>query len=91
MHLSDQEMRCLGAWEGIGEEYCLNFKGVTRRAAIDPKEVRPLVRSLAGKGLLYFQRGLFDEVDGTVAGSGYGLTKSGSAALAKIDARGERT
>lgn len=91
MHLSDQEMRCLRAWEGIGEEYCLNFRGVTRRASIDPKEVRPLVRSLAGKGLLYFQRGLFDEVDGTVAGSGYGLTKAASEFLANMAMREERT
>ncbi len=91
MVLSEQEALCLRAWAGLGEEYCLNFRGVARRASIDTKEVRPLVRSLAGKGLLYFQRGLFDEVDGTVAGSGYGLTKSGSAALANMDAREERT
>lgn len=87
-HLSDRESRCLRAWDGIGIEYCLNFRGVGSRCNIEPHNIRRVVRSLARKGLLYFQRGLFDEYDGTVAGSGYGLTQAGAdylAALASLD------
>lgn len=87
--LSDREVRCLRAWDGLGVEYCLNFKGVGRRSDIEPHNIRRVVRSLARKGALYFQRGLFDEYDGTVAGSGYGLTQIGADALAALSRHGE--
>lgn len=80
--LSARESRCLRAWEGVEFGYCLNFKGVGRRSDIEPHNIRRVARSLARKGALYFQRGLFDEYDGTVAGSGYGLTRIGADALA---------
>lgn len=86
IRLSDRESRCLAAWEGIGMEYCLNFRGVGDRCDIEQHNIRRVVRSLARKGLLYFQRGLFDEHDGTVAGSGYGLTEQGKATLASRSA-----
>lgn len=84
VRLSDRERRCLLAWEGVGPEYCLNFKGVGRGCDIEPYNIRRVVRSLARKGLLYFQRGLFDECDGSVAGSGYGLTAEGERFLESI-------
>ncbi len=82
IRLSDRERRCLMAWEALGPDYCLNFKGVAARSDIEPHNIRRVVRSLARKGLLCFQRGLFDECDGTLAGSGYGLTENGYALLA---------
>jgi hypothetical protein len=81
IHLSDREDRCIHAWDGIGAGYCLNFRGVSQRCAIEAHNVRRVVRSLACKGLLEFKRGLFDECDGSVAGSGYGLTPLGEEIL----------
>ncbi|HRP04842.1 MAG TPA: hypothetical protein PLV87_08025 [Opitutaceae bacterium] len=46
-----------------------------------------MVRSLARKGMLYFQRGLFNECDGSVAGSGYGLTEAGARFLDEMEGR----
>ncbi len=87
IRLSDRERRCLLAWRSIGEEYCLHFKGVQSRCDIEPHNIRRVVRSLARKGILYFQRGLFDEYDGSVAGSGYGLTEAGARLLDEMEGR----
>lgn len=84
IHLSDRESNCLRAWDGIGVDHCLNFRGVGNRCGVEPHNIRRVVRSLARKGLLYFQRGLFDECDGTAAGSGYGLTQAGADHLAAL-------
>ena len=81
VHLSDRETRCLNAWDGIDSGYCLNFRGISQRCTIEAHNVRRVVRSLARKGLLEFQRGLFDDCDGSVAGSGYGLTPLGEEVL----------
>jgi hypothetical protein len=78
IRLSDREARCLHAWEDVGTEYCLNFRGVSQRCTIEARNIRRVVRSLARKGLLEFQRGLFDECDGSVAGAGYSLTPLGA-------------
>ena len=82
--LSERERNCLLAWRDIHRGYCLNFKGVAGRADIEAGNVRRVVRSLARKGLLEFQRGLFDECDGSVAGAGYGLTDAGADLLSQL-------
>ena len=84
MRLSERETRCLRAWDGISRDYCLNFKGVTRRSDVEPHNVRRVVRALARKGMLEFQRGLFNETDGSLAGAGYGLTSAGESHLAEL-------
>lgn len=84
VRISDRERRCLLAWEGVEQGYCLNFKGVGRGCDIEHHNIRRVVRALARKGLLSFQRGLFDESDGSVAGSGYGLTDQGAIVLDEL-------
>ena len=44
---------------------------------IDQSATRRAMRALARKGFLEYMRGLFDESDGTLVGSGYGLTPVG--------------
>jgi len=83
MTLSDREARCLIAWRGMQQGYCLNFRGVAARCDVEPDNIRRVVRSLARKGLLSFERGLFND-DGELAGSGYGLTAAGEERLAAV-------
>lgn len=87
MRLSDREERCLRAWQDVATDYCLNFRGVQERSDIEPHNIRRVVRALARKGLLYFQRGLCDDSDGSFAGAGYGLTREGKAVLGSLAER----
>lgn len=61
---------------GASPEMCLWFCNLTH-ATRDRKAVRRTVRSLAAKGLTFYQSGLINEDTGEVAGSGYGLTEEG--------------
>jgi hypothetical protein len=93
--LSNVERRVLRAlsrfdgWEG-GFTY---FRTLSRSTKLRRNEVRLACRSLARKGLAKYGRGLFDDYTGEVAGSGYCITRAGSALLTSkpIPAPIERT
>jgi DNA-binding IclR family transcriptional regulator len=65
--------------------YFQNFKSICRRTKLPRAEVRRCARSLARKGFAKFGKGLWTE-DGELAGSGYGCTKAGVAALTRARA-----
>lgn len=74
--LSALETQCVASFGGLTEGYCLNFKAVAARSEIERHLVRRVVRACARKGLLVYERGLFND-EGEVAGAGYGLTAKG--------------
>jgi hypothetical protein len=77
--LSDRERTVLVDMlnSGAAENYAVFFRGLTMHDEKIP-EIRRTVRKLARKGLARYIRGIFTE-DGTVGGSGYGLTAAGTA------------
>lgn len=77
MDLTEQERKVLGKLWSAGEEYCYGFAPIAADTKLDRKQVREACRSLRDKGLTRFERALWDEYDGTPAGSGYGLTREG--------------
>lgn len=80
--LSEREAKCLAAIAArvhgqIG--YGVFFSTVAKKTGLDHSATRRAVRALARKGFLEYIRGLFDESDGLLVGSGYGLTPAGRA------------
>jgi len=64
------------------EDFCTYFRVlVSFSNGLDKTQVKRSVRSLTRKGLAEYQRGLMDD-DGTVAGSGYRISRAGRALLA---------
>ena len=78
--LSEREAKCLAV---IAERvhgqigYGVFFRTVAKKTGLDQSATRRAIRSLARKGFLEYIRGLFDESEGTLVGSGYGLTPAG--------------
>lgn len=85
VRLTQLQRQLLTAWRGTNEEFgCLSFRTIARRSGVQRDLVRRVTRALARKGLAQFHRGLWTD-GGEPAGSGYGLTALGSAALDLID------
>jgi hypothetical protein len=84
--LTENECSALRAWEGIpgGDSFdwrALNFTSVAGRCDLPQPLIRRTVRALARKGLLAYERALWND-DGP-AGAGYRITESG---MARLDA-----
>lgn len=80
--LSEREAKALSAIVSAshGERgYGVFFREVAKRTHMNKSQVRRSVRALARKGFVEYMRGLFDECDGNLVGSGYGLTAAGIA------------
>jgi len=81
LRLTALQRLLLAAWVGMGEEFgCLTFNAIARRSGVDRRLVRRGIRALARKGVTEYHRGLWTD-EGEPAGSGYGLTPLGWAAL----------
>ena len=81
MKFTELEQKALTAWQDCGEDFgFLSFAAVAQRSGLERHRVRRVVRSLARKGIVQFQRGLWTD-DGEMYGSGYGLTPAGRLAL----------
>lgn len=82
VELSDVEREILKAMPGDG--MCYSFSALEAQldgaATIEQPVLKAAVRLLSARGLLRFQRGLFNE-DGCVYGFGYGLTDRGLASI----------
>ena len=59
------------------EGYGIFFRTIAKRTRLSVPKVRIAVRALARKGLAEYLRGLFDEYDGLLIGSGYTATRAG--------------
>jgi hypothetical protein len=79
--LSDDERKVLRYLATVYEEYCVPFAPICRGTKLSRPRVRLACRSLTRKGLARFASGLWHEFDGTPAGSGYGHTMAGLAAI----------
>jgi len=75
-----ESQKVLGGLVEIFEEnnefYFTSFASLAVRVELPPNKVRRIVRHLARRGLVEYQRGLFNQ-DGDLAGSGYGLSTLG--------------
>ncbi|MDX0262408.1 hypothetical protein GOC60_14580 [Sinorhizobium meliloti] len=59
------------------EEYAVYMKTIAVNLDLDYAETRRRIRRIARKGLAVLVRGLTDEYDGMLRGSGYQLTLAG--------------
>lgn len=87
--LGPQEAKALTAMVALcsGERgYGVFMRAIGRHTKLTKAQVRRAVRSLARKGYAEYIRGLFNEDDGLLAGSGYGLTAAGIARAAEVSA-----
>lgn len=75
--VTDRERPVLMALSEIDEDYCAYLKTLAANTGIDQAELRRRIRALARKGLAVLRRGLSNEFDGLLCGSGYQITKEG--------------
>ena len=80
--LTALERQALSAWEDTSEYGGLHFAAIQKRSKIKPHLVRRVVRALARKGYVKFCRGMWTE-DGEMYGSGYAITNTARAAIAR--------
>ncbi len=74
MKLTENEYLVLNQ---LDEDYCYYFDTMAQSTGLDRKDVRNACHSLRAKGLATFVRGLSNEEDFLVRGSGYALTREG--------------
>ena len=82
--MSERENKVLRALSKTEPGHAMFFWAIAQRTKMDKRKVRLACRSLARKGLAEYLGGLvFDggPKDGMLAGSGYGITQAGRAAL----------
>lgn len=80
VRLSDLERQTLRAWDECVPGYGFGFKKASERSGTPPHLVRRVVRALARKGMLAYEKVLFSEDEATI-GAGYVLTDQGRALL----------
>lgn len=78
--LSDNEAAVLDVLSMGYGEYAYPFDYIGSIVKLDRDAVRYLCHTLRDKDLAYFARGLMTE-EGMMAGSGYGITSQGMAAM----------
>lgn len=74
--LTALESKALMAWRDCAEGYGFGFRRVAQKSETPPHNVRRVVRSLARKGMVEFERTLMSE-DGEMFGAGYVVTARG--------------
>lgn len=62
-------------------EWCVPYASIAGQAGLDFAQTRRIVRHLKRNGYAEYVRGLFDEYDGKVCGSGHCITPAGITAL----------
>lgn len=82
--MTDDELAVLSALPRT-DELATPFAPIMQETGLDRERVRAACRSLRARGLAEFYRGLWTDCL-EPAGSGYGLTKAGLAALDAIEA-----
>lgn len=76
--ITPEEKLVLNELAYVSEDYALYFRSIQNSTGLDRKQVRKACRSLAAKGLASYRRGLANEEDGMLAGSGYSVTVEGA-------------
>lgn len=74
--LSPTEALVFTAWVDVEQETGFSFKEAAARSGVPHGSIRRAVRALARKGLLRYERALFNE-DGDLLGGGYVITREG--------------
>lgn len=75
--------KTLTAWLDTDEDFdVLSFDTISRRSGVERHRVRRVVRDMARRGYTRFVSGCWTD-EGLPAGSGYGLTSVGRAALSE--------
>lgn len=77
--ISQRQLAVLRVLYSYGPEAALYMKTIATITDLDKKAVRKAVRTLARKGYAELVRGLINEEDGLLAGSGYAITTKGCA------------
>ena len=87
--ISERQLVVLRALAGpeFEEGHGIFFRTIAKRTGLPIPKVRIAVRALARKGLTEYLRGLCDEYDGTLCGSGYTCTQAGRDLIAALKAR----
>lgn len=79
-HLTELERKALTAWDECVPGYGFGFRKAAERSGTPPHLIRRVVRSLARKGMVAYERTLFFEDEPTIS-AGYVLTEQGKALL----------
>lgn len=89
--LSKKEWRILTALQDLSsgdyamEGSCFYFRTIAKEAKMRKNDTRLACRSLTRKGLAMYERGLINENDGMMAGSGYRATEAGLTLMEEND------
>ena len=82
--MTEQERQVLLSIQGPPCETFFTFAGIINQTGLCRSEVRTACRSLRKQGFAEFSNGLWSE-DGSMVGSGYGITEAGAG---ELDAQG---
>jgi hypothetical protein len=77
------EAETLSAWSEMEVGYGFGFRAAAKYCKTPASGIRRAVRALARKGMLEYQRSLYND-DGTM-GAGYTITEAGAARLGAIE------
>lgn len=75
--LTHLQRKALSAFQGHERGWGLPFKAISETGNVPLHLTRRVVRAVARKGYLEYLGPLWNEYDGKLCGSGYGLTRKG--------------